>query len=338
MHFRDKWIQQMASSIRVSGKYNKLSDEQLLTYLNKIFDKHFKDHSAVIYNDYEEEIMDTTLAGCLDWIQVENPTIAESGVFFHQKSKMRNVNVEIIKEDMLDARTIHKKEMFEARKAGDFIKEMVKRNQQLNDKKAANSGYGAEGESSSFLYNPHSAMSVTASGRGQLSTAGMCVENLLADFVKFMNMDEFFVYITNILSDKPTWQFDEYDVIDIIPTKAQFLERIQAKFKHSYDFDEKLIGKVWDNLSAREQIRVYYKSNIRDFLLNKKIKLIYKAIIECGEPLIDPNDVPNKMLKWTTLLTDLTTEFVNYKHGVFRYEDRMKFERRAVVIVSDTDS
>ena len=338
MHFRDKWIQQMASSIRVSGKYNKLTDEQLLTYLNKIFDKHFKDHSAVIYNDYEEEIMDTTLAGCLDWIQVENPTIAESGVFFHQKSKMRNVNVEIIKEDMLDARTIHKKEMFEARKAGDFIKEMVKRNQQLNDKKAANSGYGAEGESSSFLYNPHSAMSVTASGRGQLSTAGMCVENLLADFVKFMNMDEFFVYITNILSDKPTWQFDEYDVIDIIPTKAQFLERMQAKFKHSYDFDEKLIGKVWDNLSAREQIRVYYKSNIRDFLLNKKIKLIYKAIIECGEPLIDPNDVPNKMMKWTTLLTDLTTEFVNYKHGVFRYEDRMKFEKRAVVIVSDTDS
>ena len=338
MHFKNMWCRQMENSLRLTGQFKSATDDELHQVVLTLFDRHFKDHKAIIYNDYEEEIMNTSLAGCIDWIQQANPTIAESGVFFHQKKELRNVNVEIIKEEMLDARTIHKREMFEARKAGDVIKEMVKKNQQLNDKKAANSGYGAEGEPSSFLYNPHSAISVTASGRGQLSTAGMCVENLLADFVKFMNMDEFYVYITNILSDKKSWQFDEYDVINIIPTREMFLNRMRNKFKRETDYDEELVSATWDMLDDREKIRVYYKSNMQEFLLNDKLKAIYREIATCGEPLIDPNEVPNKMAKWINLLTDLTTEFVNYKHGVFRYEDRMKFEKRAVIIVSDTDS
>lgn len=335
MHFKTMWCRQMYDSLRLSGKFKDVPEDKLRGVVLKIFDKHFVDQPALIYNDYEEEVMKTSLAQCLDWIEVENPTIAESGVFFYQKSKKRNLNVEIIKEEMLDARTVHKAEMYQARKAGDAILEMVKKNQQLNDKKAANSGYGAEGQSSSFLYNPHSAMSVTASGRGQLSTACQCNENLMADNVKFMNMDEFFVYVRNILSDAPTWQFKVDEVIDIMPSKKMFMDRMIRKFKYEPDCDVELVEGVWDTLTREEKIRVYYKSNLRDFLLNTKLKNIYKKIITCGEPLINPNKVPEKMQKWIFLLTDLTTEFVNYRHGVFRYEDRTKFEKRAATPVMD---
>lgn len=335
MVFKTQWCKQMQDSLRLSGEFKDLSEKELHEVVLKIFDKHFTDQPALIYNDYEEEVMKTSLAQCLDWIEAENPTIAESGVFFYQKSKKRNLNVEIIKEEMLDARSKHKKEMFQARKAGDVILEMVKKNQQLNDKKAANSGYGAEGQSSSFLYNAHSAMSVTASGRGQLSTAGQCNENLMADSVKFMNMDEFFVYVRNILSDRPTWAFNVDDVIDIIPTKKMFMERMVRKFKRESDCNKDLVESVWENLDREEKIRVYYKSNLRIFLLNKKVTDIYRKIVTCGEPLVNPNNVPEKMQKWVYMLTDLTTEFVNYRHGVFRYEDRTKFEKRAATPVMD---
>lgn len=338
MYFKDNWCRRMKATLKRSGQFNDVSDEKLTEVVNKIFKRHFTDHEALIYNDYEEEVLKTSLAQCLDWIQYENPTIAESGVFFYQKSKKRNLNVEIIKEEMLDARTVHKAEMFQARKDGNVILEMVKRNQQLNDKKAANSGYGAEGQPSSFLYNAHSSMSVTASGRGQLSTACQCNENLMADYVKFMNMDEFYTYVDNILSDEPTWQYDEYDVIDIIPTKTQFLDRMEKKFKRRADYNEKLVGDLWDTLSGREQIRVFYKSNLRAFLLNKKVSELIVNIAECKDDLIDPNKVPASMTKWMLLLSDLTTEFVNYRHGIFRYEDRTKFEKRAATPVMDTDS
>lgn len=338
MYLKNQWVDRMTKCAIISGQFPGKSVEEIQRAVVKIFNENFKDHKAVIYNDYEEEILETSLAQTLDWIQQKNPTIAESGVFFHQKSEMRNVNVEIIKEEMLDARTIHKKEMFEARKAGNAILEMVKKTQQLNDKKAANSGYGAEGERSSFLFNPHSAMSVTACGRGQLSTACQCIENLLNDFVKFMNMDEFFTYIINILSDKSRRTYDEYDVIDIIPTKKMFLERMKAKFNRPKDYNEEIVGNVWDSLSEREQIRVFYKSNLHAFLRNKKIKDIYRNIINCGEDLIDPNEVPAPMAKWIMILTELTNEFVNYRHGVFRYEDRTKFEKRSVTPIMDTDS
>ena len=67
-----------------------------------------------IYNSYENSVGELTLKGVINWIDVKKPLIAESGVFFIPKHEKRNVNVEIIKECMLDARKIHKKEKFKA--------------------------------------------------------------------------------------------------------------------------------------------------------------------------------------------------------------------------------
>ena len=193
VYIKDQWVKVMTRSMCMA--HPEMSKDEVRKKVIKIFDKKFVDHDAVMYNNYEETIANVTLSKMVDWFQDGKPLICESGVYFMPKSIKRNINAEIVKENMLDARKVHKKEMFECLDKGDEFGASVKNIQQANDKKAANSQYGASAEPSSFLYNLHAAMSVTSCGRGQLSTACQCVENLLEDNVKFFNMDEFYTWV-----------------------------------------------------------------------------------------------------------------------------------------------
>ena len=137
---QEHWVDRMTQSLSLINP--DLSEREIRKFVEEEYGKAFTDHKAVIYNSYENITYHTTLGETLDWIQSFKPLIAESGVFFYPKSMKRNLNTEIIKECMLDARTIHKKEMFAALDAGDAFTASVKDIQQGNDKIAANSGYG----------------------------------------------------------------------------------------------------------------------------------------------------------------------------------------------------
>lgn len=333
---RDNWILRMTQAMSLT--HPEVSKERIEQIVTKIYNERIKDTQVQIYNNYENYVANSSLVEVVDWLHDSKPLIAESGVYFHQKSKKRNVNVEIIKECMLDARTIHKREKFEAMQAGDTFLAAVKDIQQANDKKAANSGYGAEGQSSSFLYNIHSAMSVTSCGRGQISTACQCFENLLADNVKFYHMTEFFNWIYNITHEEPEWKFNTFDVVPYVPTREEYIERFLRKFGHETLADLDMIGSVYDSLSDEMRIRTYYKSNLKEFLLLRKTSDLYDEIANTDVDYVDPNKIPDELKKPLGKLTDLVMEFVGYKYGVFRYEDRTKYLKREICIVIDTDS
>jgi len=335
-YLKHEWVTVMAHSLQLL--HPTVDKDRIETFVTKLYDNQFQDHVVKIYNSYENSEAKLTLNQVLNWIQKSKPLITESGVFFYPKDKKRNVNAEIIKEGMLDLRDIHKKEKFEAKKAGDTFKEAVKQKQQLNDKKAANSGYGAEGQSSSFLYNMHSAMSVTASGRGQISTACQCFDNLLSDNVKFFNMDEFFTWVDHIINEQPEWKFNTYKCIDRIPSKKQFVKRFTNKFLHYSLYDKSMIEKVYDSLSEELMLRVYYKTNLREFLLNRKIANMFRKIAREDVEFINPNEIPEVLANRVVKLSDVLVEFINYRYSVFRYEDRTKYQKRANVVVMDTDS
>lgn len=336
-YLKTRWISEVTSALALSNP--DMSVEEIQQYAEKKYNEQFTDHNVKIFNSYENITYDTTLSGTLDWIQSFKPLIAESGVFFYPKHMKRNLNTEIIKECMLDARDIHKAEKFKALDVGDVFLASVKDIQQSNDKKAANSGYGAEGQRSSFLFNMHSAMSVTACGRSQLSTAAQCIENLLSDFVKFFNMDEFYTWINNILGEKDRWKFNTFDIIDKVPDRNAYIHRFSTKFLHHTLVDEDQIGKVYDSLDDELRIRTYYKSQIYEFFSNvRKPASIITDIAFSDVDFIDPNKVPKEIADDLESLTALILEFVGYQYGVFRYEDRMKYMKRAVVPVSDTDS
>lgn len=333
---RNNWILRMTQAMSLT--HPEVSKERIEQIVTKIYTERVKDTQVQIYNNYENYVANSSLVEVVDWLHDSKPLIAESGVYFHQKSKKRNVNVEIIKECMLDARTIHKREKFEAMQAGDTFLAAVKDIQQANDKKAANSGYGAEGQSSSFLYNIHSAMSVTSCGRGQISTACQCFENLLADNVKFYHMTEFFNWIYNITHEEPEWKFDTFEVVPYAPTREEYVERFLRKFGHETLADLDMIGSVYDSLSDEMRIRTYYKSNLKEFLLLRKTSDLYDEIANTDVDYVDPNKIPDELKKPLGKLTDLVMEFVGYKYSVFRYEDRTKYLKREICIVIDTDS
>ena len=341
-YLQTEWIGQMTETLE--RMHPEMSKDDIRDFVIEQYQKSYKDHSATIYNSYENTSTDTTLGQLTDWIESYHPLMAESGVFFYPKDKKRNVNIEIIKEAMLDARKVHKNEMFQAMKAGDTFTAAVKNLQQGNDKKAANSGYGAEGQSSSFLFNVNSAMSVTASGRGQLSTMILNFENLFGDNVKFWNMDEFHTYINHIVSDRPNWSFNTDDVIDRIPSKVRWVKRFTNKVLHETLCVQQQIEAVYDGMSDEDRIRTFYMSNMRDFLLNAVPMGLFQEIADTdiflntdGEPTIfvDPNDVPKEIKKPMDSLAAMVAEFVNYKFSNFRYQDKARYSRRRVIILSD---
>lgn len=347
---RKRWIDAMTQSLKLTNP--ELSGKEIREFVEAEYEKKYTEHDAKIYNSYENIVYNTTLGECVDWIQSFKPLIAESGVFFYPKHMKRNLNTEIIKECMLDARTIHKKEKFAALDAGDVFLANVKDIQQTNDKKAANSGYGAEGQRSSFLFNMHSAMSVTSCGRGQLSTAGQCIENILGDYVKFFNMDEFYTWINHIVNEQSEWSFKTFDVVDEVPSQKEWVNRFKSKFLHETFMNESKVIQVYQTLSDEFRARTFYKANIEALFQNFGPKsLITKiALKECKfkkknkdgsekDPyFVDPNEVPDSIKDDLDLLIKIVLEFVNYRYGVFRYEDRFRYQKRACVPVSDTDS
>ena len=341
-YLRTEWIAQMTSTL--GRMHPDLSKDAIQDFVIEQFHSNYTDHDVILNDTYENTTADTTLGGLVDWIEDYHPLMAESGVFFYPKDKKRNVNIEIIKEAMLDARTIHKQEMFDAMKAKDTFTAAVKNLQQGNDKKAANSGYGAEGQPSSFLYNVNSAMSVTASGRGQLSTMILNFENLFGDNVKFWNMDEFHTYINHVVSDRPNWEHNTYDVINRVPTKRKWVNRFVHKVIHESLCDPSQIEATYDGLSEEDRIRTYYMSNMRDFLLNDVPMSLYQEIAntdvfldEDGNPtaFIDPNKVPKEIKAPMDKLSAIVREFVNYKFSNFRYQDKARYSKRRVIVLSD---
>lgn len=329
---KELWVERMTDAM--SYTHPNVSRSKLQKLVEKIYDKNVKDTPCQIYNSYENTVGNLTLGTVINWIDMKKPLIAESGVFFIPKHEKRNVNVEIIKECMLDARKIHKKEKFKALEAGDVFLASVKDIQQANDKKAANSGYGAEGQASSFLYNLNSAMSVTASGRGQLSTACQCFENLLADNVKFFNMNEFFNWVYQITHERDSWKFDIMKIIPVIPSEDEFVERFRKKFGND-SFNEIMVRQVYQGLSEEMILRVYYKANLREFMKWHYPSLLLSDIAYSKTEFIDPNNIPKELKDDVNILTDMIVEIVGYKHSIFRYEDRTKYQPRAATPVMD---
>ena len=342
---KEQWVERMTDALCLRNP--EMDRKQIRKTVEEEYEKWYKDHAVKIHNSYENTVYHTTLGQTVDWIQSFKPLIAESGVFFYPKHMKRNLNVEIIKEAMLDARTVHKKEKFAAIEAGDMFTARTKDLQQGNDKKAANSGYGAEGQSSSFLFNLNSAMSVTASGRGQLSTAIQTIENFLADNVKFFSMDEFYQHISNIIHEKDEWKYDTLKSVEDIPNKSKWVSRFERKFLHPNFCDQDALKKVYDGLSDELRIRTYYKCNLIEFLRNMKPKMKLQKMLTTPiefkkkqkiNQFVDPNEVPDSWKDQMSEFTQLILEFVGYRYGQFRYEDRTKYQKRAVVPVSDTDS
>ena len=160
-------------------------------------------------------------------------------------------------------------------------------------------------------------------------------------------MDEFHTYINHLVNDKPNRKLETYDVINIIPTRENWLKRFINKMIHDTLCVREQIEATYDGLSDEDRIRTYYMSNIRDFLLNQVPMTWFQEIADTDVfidkngkvvPFADPNDVPKEIKDPMDKLVSAVCEFVNYKFSNFRYQDKERYSKRRVAILSDTDS
>ena len=148
-------------------------------------------------------------------------------------------------------------------------------------------------------------------------------------------MTEFYNWVYNIIHEEPDWKYNVWDVVGISPSRQQFIDRYTKKFGHESLCNPEEIGQVYDSLSDEMRIRVYYKANIREFLSLKKPAYLYSDIACADVEFIDPNIMPEEIKPMIDKLTDWVLEFVAYKHGIFRYEDRTRYQKRKCTIVID---
>ena len=92
---KDNWVDRMVEVMMVT--HPNVPSHKIREIVERTYDSRAKDTQVQIFNNYENQLADTSLVRMVDWYHKAKPLIAESGVYFYQKDKKRNVNVEIIK-------------------------------------------------------------------------------------------------------------------------------------------------------------------------------------------------------------------------------------------------
>lgn len=249
MDFKTRWVNEGLQKMKLV--YPDSSDEEIVKFLSKVYDRDKKDSNCLIYNNYEKTEVDTTVEKVLDWLDERKPILTESGSLFKRHGECENPDAMILKEK-LDVRDAEKKLMFKYEQAKESSTDpedirkysLLAEDCDLNQsryKVIANSEYGVSGLSSSWFFNMACASATTSKGKALISTAYAAFEDFLADNVKFWNMDECISFINNIVNEKnirkksdDKWINDK-DVSDV-------LERLQNKFLNPDDCNDDIIN------------------------------------------------------------------------------------------------
>jgi hypothetical protein len=366
--YKDKWVEMMANSI--DHVYPGIKHKDKIKFLEKVYDRDFKDVECSIYDNYNEETWGTTLDSVMDFIDKEKPLMCESGVLFKRHDKTFNPNT-LTTRGFLDKRKIIKKDQFKYDKMRDEAKNAIDI-QRLSDlvmscnlgqnreKTKANSGYGVKGMKSSFAYNHHCALSTTLKGQAEISLAYTTSEDFMGDNVKFYNMDECIKFIVNTTSEKESRKFRDSEYLSFIPTEKDVYKRLKNKFKPDAELDKELLHRMVSTLNQSELNRVYYKSNLYEFCRNDKIKQMLKTVTLLVDPdrldtfksesaakyakdiqsreFLNPNEPPKYMKKKLCNLSELIMEYVFLNKPVWDRGTRIRRDPRHTVKIIDTDS
>lgn len=302
--------------------------------------KRCKNGKAYVENNYEKTRIDGTLLDVLDYIHSLEPIVTSSGVLFKKHKQADNPLARVIM-GFINKRAQLKKEMFKYPKGSE---EFAKYNLlQLLEKLNANAVYGCLGNCTSLYYNVFVAEAVTRQGRSYISCSIMLFESLLANNVKFNNVDEIITFIHNVISEKPNRKYDDSLILDRNIT----LEEAFYKVCNTIDMSiwiptDKQLCLIWEymvTLSQEDLNRIYYKNNIYSFCdLPVLSDLLVKILCTLDEPFMDPNNPPECIKEDLDILVSLVKEYVYYPHFYIDKLDRIEYMQRDIVIICDTDS
>ena len=204
------------------------------------------------------------------------------------------------------------------------------------------------GNASSVLYNLYVSASITAQGRAVISTATMFFESFLANNVKFGSLEEVLHFIYNVINERPSRRYKDYQILDYNVTVDLVFSKImmtigdwrKGKIKWVPDYeDARIIYYVINSLDQEDLNRLFYKNNIYTFMENTRVMNLIKTILrKLKVPYLSPNKVPEEIKVELDALQDLFREYVYYSHMYIDRIDRCNNMIKDVCVISDTDS
>lgn len=346
MTFKEKWLCQIIEKILLV--YPNDSKKKITKFAESIYDRDFKDHECILYNNYEKEEIRTTISKLYDWILTKKPILTESGTMFKHHDECWNPQIEILNDKLME-RDREKSKMFDfqrlAEKSTDpneidmyLFKAKKKDLSQSRAKVISNSEYGASGLPSSWFFNIAVSSATTARGQALISTACNAFEDFLGDNVKFMNMDECLLFINNIVKEKGIRKKDDSKWVKNKNINDVF-DRLKSKFFDQSMCEDKILNKILKNLDQENLNRIYYKSNFYNFILNSEKAIeIFLSIFTSNVDFTTPNDAPSEIVDKLNKLTSAFLEYVHYNYPTINRTLRLKTMKRNCVVVVDTDS
>lgn len=315
-----------------------LAREKLYEVVDWSMDSRFKNHPAVIKNNYKNTEEETTLLDLANYIVSREPIITPSGVMFSKHGSVPNPLVRMI-ESFLERRDIDKAEMFKYPKGSELYAKFNLA--QLLDKLDANATYGAIGAKTCIYYNIYVASSVTHQGAAAVSAASLLFENFLSNNVGFSSLNDIVTFIRNVVDEERHW--DDRVVLDepyISP--ANCFRKLIVSCKYGYIPTPNHMNIIWNmlqNLTPRDLIRLYYKNNLYDFIENKFVMgKIVGMLQKLRMPYVNPNKAPKVIQNDLDEFWSLLREFVYYDKQIVDRLGKMDNIIRDTSIIMDTDS
>jgi hypothetical protein len=321
--------------------YDKLSllcdVDEYKDHIEEIVLKKLKVEPIVLYNNYTNEIKETTNLKLLNVLfnvtELNRPIISGYGVLYHNHMKKDNIPGKIL-EHFGTARKEAKHKMFEHMGNSESDRFLYRKYDitQSVMKILANSFFGSMAERSFHFYNNNLGPSITYNGQHIITSAITSFEALLGGNFTFNSIDELLQYILNVKNSIT----EDFIVMDIEVDSNLLLAYIKSKCDFNITEYENLLESIIENLNPIELQRLYTKNNFEIFIKSELFLEYFKELID--EEFLDPSNPPDKYKELLNELYELLNEIVFYpKSHEYKVEKILNMERK-IVLLSDTDS
>ena len=305
--------------------YPPISDQELDPIIDYSISKRYKEYPVELQNNYTHQTKNMNLLALIEYILNRQPIISSAGTLFKNHEDGINPLTTVIQQ-FLDARGIHKKEMFKYPKGSENF-EYYNLLQTL-DKIDSNGIYGTIGMYTSLIYNINVASSVTTNGRAAVSHMILWFEMFLNNNVKFGSLNEVLEFINHIVEERPKRKYSEYEYIDQQVSVIDCFSRIIYTCGYRWVPNDEEMEIIW---------RVV--NNLFGFIANSKIESLLIKILETLDyPYLNPLKCPKEIKDDLDFLVDLLKEFVYYRYEIIDRMDRNDNMIKSVAVISDTDS
>jgi len=312
--------------------YPEISKKEINEFLDDIINENIKNPRVILDNNYINKQINTNLLNTINWIHNTDPICAGHGVLFKNQHQVKNPLAMMIQK-FLTSRKKFKGQLKFIKDKTSYEYQTFDR-KQLSEKISANSIYGTFGNAASFLFNMYTAPSVTGSGQSLISTTEQAFESFLANNTLFNNINECFTFLTNVINEKYT--LDSTFLINV--TVDQVYDRLVDTFYNYQESYTELLYSYLMTLTQDQLNKIYYKNNIYEFSMHHKIISLLVLIVRNTKEFKDPNKIPETSKEYLEELWTYYKEFVLYNYSPINRIQRLKNDKRKVVLTIDTDS